>query len=353
MSPQNSAPYTFSPKFAYVPNVADNTISTYSSDPATGKLSAVGTPFPSGVAPQAVAVSLRGYVAFVANAGSTPTMTAGTVSAYAIDAVTGVLSGSGGSLPAGRGPSSLATDRTGRFLYVANAYDDTISAYNVATSGALTANGAPTPVSFNPIGVVVDPTGQNLYALGVDRVAVYELDATSGAITLSQATYPNFIPSPIVLPAIGASQIAIDPSGNFAYIPISTINMIAVYQIDPYAGVLYNLQTITTGRANTSIAIDPTGRFAYAADFMDNTVSAYSVNQTTGALTDIGTPLPVGAGALSVTTDYSGKFVYVVRANKSVLTFAIGSTGALTAVSGGNVATGNSPGPITAVGGAT
>jgi hypothetical protein len=68
-------------------------------------------------------------------------------------------------------------------------------------------------------------------------------------------------------------------------------------------------------------------------------------------LTVIGTPLPVGANALAITTDYSGKFVYVVLTNKSVLTFAIGSTGALTAVAGGSVATGNSPGPITAVGG--
>jgi len=41
----------------------------------------------------------------------------------------------------------------------------------------------------------------------------------------------------------------------------------------------------------------------------------------------------------------------VVLTNKSVLTFAIGSKGALTAVPGGSVATGNSPGPITAVGG--
>jgi len=352
VEPGNSAPYTFSPKFAYVPNVADNTISAYSSDPATGKLSAVGTPFPSGIAPQAVAVSRRGDVAFVASAGTTPMTSAGTVSAYAINATTGALSGSGGSLPTGKGPSSLATDRTGRFLYVANAFDDTISSYRVdITSGALTANGAPTPVSFDPIGVVVDPTGQNLYALGVDRVAVYELDATSGAITLSQATYPNFVPSPILLPATGASQITVDPSGNFAYIPISNAKMVAVFQIDPYAGVLYKPQTFATGRANSSIAIDPTGRFAYTADFTDNTVSAYLVNQTTGVLTLIGTALPVGANALAVTTDFSGKFVYVVLTNKSVLTFAIGSTGALTAVAGGNVATGNGPGPITAVGG--
>jgi 6-phosphogluconolactonase (cycloisomerase 2 family) len=351
VAPTNSNPFTFSPKFAYVPNVADNTISTYSSDPGTGKLSAVGTPFPSGVAPQAVAVSLRGDVAFVASAGSTPMTTAGTVSAYAINATTGALSAGGGSLPTGKGPSSLATDRTGRFLYVANAFDDTISSYSVdVSSGALTANGAPTPVTFNPIGVVVDPTGQDLYALGVDRVAVYELNATSGAITLSQMTYPNFVPSPILLPASGASQITLDPSGNFAYIPIFSAKMVVVYQIDPYAGVLYNLQTITTGRANTSIAIDPSGRFAYTADLTDNTVSAYAVNQTTGALTVIGSALPVGANALAITTDFSGKFVYVVLTNKSVLTFAIGATGGLTAVTGGTVATGNSPGPITAVG---
>jgi 6-phosphogluconolactonase (cycloisomerase 2 family) len=353
VSPTNSAPFTFAPKFAYVPNAGGTTISTYSSDPATGILTAVGSPFTSGVSPQAVAVSPRGDVAFVASAGPTPMTTAGTVSAYAIDATTGALSGSGGALATGLGPASLATDRTGRFLYVANAFDGTISSYSVdPTSGALTtAPGAPTTVGFNPIGVVVDPTGQNLYALGVDRVAVYELDAISGAITLSQVTFPGFPPpSPILLPASGASQIIIDPSGNFAYISNSIAKTIAVYQIDPYAGVLTNPQSIITNRANTSIAIDPSGRFAYTADFTDNTVSAYSVNQTTGALTLIGAALPVGANALAVTTDFSGKFVYVVLTNKTVLTFAIGGTGALTAVAGGSVATGNGPGPITAVG---
>jgi 6-phosphogluconolactonase (cycloisomerase 2 family) len=345
--PGNPAPYTFSPKFAYVPNVGDNTISAYSSDPATGKLTAVGTPFPSGIAPQAVAVPLRGNVAFVANAGSTPMTTAGTVSTYAINPTTGALSGGGSPLPTGKGPSSLATDRTGRFLYVANAYDDTISSYNVATGGSLTVNGAPTPVNFDPIGVVVDPTGHNLYVLGVDQLDVFELDAMTGAITL-----PQNGPSAISIPGTSASQITIDPSGNFAYIAISNLKSIVVYQIDPYIGVFDTQRLIGTGRANTSIAIDPTGRFAYTADLTDNTVSAYAVDQVTGALTVIGAALPVGGNALSVTTDYSGKFVYVVLTNKSVLTFAIGSTGALTAVPGGAVATGNTPGPITAVGGA-
>lgn len=93
------------------------------------------------------------------------------------------------------------------------------------------------------------------------------------------------------------------------------------------------------------------GPLHHTADLTDNTVTAYSVNQTTGGLTVIGSPLPIGANALAITTDFSGKFVYAVLTNKSVLTFAIGSTGALTAVTGGSVATGNSPGPITVVGG--
>jgi 6-phosphogluconolactonase (cycloisomerase 2 family) len=113
-----------------------------------------------------------------------------------------------------------------------------------------------------------------------------------------------------------------------------------------------SLQGINTDRANTSIAIDPTGRYAYTADYTDDTVSAYAIDSVTGNLTLIGSPLPVGADAYSVSVDYSGKFVYAVLANKSVVTFSIGSTGALTAVAGGTVPVGNSAISITPVGAA-
>jgi YVTN family beta-propeller protein len=38
-----------------------------------------------------------------------------------------------------------------------------------------------------------------------------------------------------------------------------------------------------------SIAVDPTGQFAYVANEGSNTVSEYTINPTTGALTPIGT----------------------------------------------------------------
>jgi 6-phosphogluconolactonase (cycloisomerase 2 family) len=355
-SPTNSAPISFRPKFAYVPNVTDNNISMFSSDPQTGKLSVSATAIPVGnAAPQAVAVSARGDLAFIPTAGSSPTTSSGLVDAYSIDATTGVLSGIGTPLSTGKGPSSVATDRTGQYFYVANAYDGTISNFAVdVVSGVMSVNGSATSVGFsNPIGVTVDPTGRSLYALGVSNVESFEINAATGSLTPSQVGYPLFGPSVITLPATGATQITIDPFGNFLYIPIFSAKMIAVYQIDSYSGALSDSlpQQIVTGRANTAIAIDPTGRFAYTADSTDNTITAYSIDPSTGALTPIGSPVPVSANAFSITADYSGKFIYVVLANKSVVSYAVGSTGALTPVAGGVAATGNGPGPISVVGG--
>jgi 6-phosphogluconolactonase len=354
-SPTNSAPISFQPKFAYVPNVTDGTISMFSSDSQTGKLSVVAPAIPVGAAPQTVAVSARGDLAFVPTAGTTPTTTPGSIGAYSIDPTTGLLSGIGTPLPTGKGPASVATDRTGKYVYVANTYDSTISTFAVdVVTGAMSAIGAPTPVGFsNPIGVAVDPTGRNLYALGLSNVQIFEINAATGSPTPSQVGYPLFGLAVVNLSATGATQITIDPFGNFAYIPNFSAKTIAIYQIDSYAGTLSDSlpQQVASNRANTAITIDPTGRFAYTADSTDNTITAYSIDPTTGFLTVIGAPIPVGANAFTITADYSGKFVYVVLANNSVVSYAIGSTGALTPVAGGVAATGNGPGPISAVGG--
>jgi 6-phosphogluconolactonase len=354
-SPTNSAPISFKPKFAYVPNVTDNTISMFSSDPQTGKLSVIAPAIPVGnSAPQTVAVSARGDLAFIATAGPFPTTNPGSIGAYSIDPATGVLSGIGTALPTGKGPASVATDRTGKYFYVANAYDDTISIFAVdVVTGAMSAVGSPTPVGFtNPIGVAVDPTGRSLYALGPSNIEVFEINAATGSLTPSQVGYPLFGISFVTFPVTGATQITIDPFGNFAYIPNFNAKTIAIYQIDPYAGTLMDSppQQLVSGRANTTIAIDPTGRFAYTADSTDNTITAYSIAPSTGFLTLIGAPISVAANAFSITADYSGKFVYVVLANKSVVSYAIGSTGALTPVAGGVATTGNGPGPISTVG---
>jgi 6-phosphogluconolactonase len=352
LTPDVTAPVTFKPRFAYVANTADNTISMFTTDPGTGKLAAIGTPIPSGnAAPQQIAVSLRGDFAYVVTAGAAPTTSTGLITAYSINAATGALSSVGTPVATGKGPAGVATDRTGRFVYVPNTYDGTVSSYLVNASGALSINGAPAPVGIsNLIGVAVDPTGQNLYVLGANDVQVFEINPVSGAVVPSDVAYPAFGPSVAHIPLAEVTQITADPFGNFLYFPSFIGHGIEMCAISSYAGTAVSLQAINTGRANTSIAIDPTGRYAYTADYTDDTISAYAIDSGTGNLTPIGSPLPVGADAYSVSVDYSGKFVYAVLANKLVVTFSIGSTGALTAVAGGSVPVGNSAVSITTVG---
>lgn len=74
---------------------------------------------------------------------------------------------------------------TGKFVYVANATDNTISAYTVnGTTGALTAvTGSPFATLGNPYALTEDASGKHLYVAGNGGIAGYTIDSTSGALT--------------------------------------------------------------------------------------------------------------------------------------------------------------------------
>jgi 6-phosphogluconolactonase (cycloisomerase 2 family) len=85
-----------------------------------------------------------------------------------------------------------------------------------------------------------------------------------------------------------------------------------------------------------SVAIDPTGRFLYTANSGSNDISGFSVDETTGALTPLGGgPVATGHHPISATVDYSGRFLFVVSdTDASVSTYTIDpSSGALAPVS--------------------
>jgi DNA-binding beta-propeller fold protein YncE len=102
-----------------------------------------------------VAVDPTGKFAYVANQGD------GTVSAYTIDPSTGALKTITGSpFTAGSGPHSVAVDPTGKFAYVANSGDGTVSAYSIGFNGALTqltSLGSPFLAGIEPFSVAITP----------------------------------------------------------------------------------------------------------------------------------------------------------------------------------------------------
>src|SRR3990172_1412049 len=119
------------PRFAYVINEGDYTISIYAVDTASGRLRHNG--YALGAHPHYhVTVDPSARFAYVANAGSN------NISVYVINQATGALT-PGTTVAAGIGPYAVVVDPSGRFAYAANAGSNNISVYviNQAT-GALT-----------------------------------------------------------------------------------------------------------------------------------------------------------------------------------------------------------------------
>jgi 6-phosphogluconolactonase (cycloisomerase 2 family) len=168
-------------------------------------------------------------------------------------------------------------------------------------------------------------------------VRSYTINATTGALTLAGGPVPA---------GTSPYSVAIDPSSRFAYVANINSSDVWAYKINQTTGALTKINSYTTGLLSPDwLTVDPTGRFLFVAITCCGNpgagVTAYSINANSGALTLVnGSPfgLPSGMGtASSVTTDPTGRFVYVSGGSQSglngVAAFSVNSsTGVLTLV---------------------
>jgi DNA-binding beta-propeller fold protein YncE len=132
-------------------------LSVYSLDASTGSLTlATGSPFQVRDDPAGVAVDASGKYAYVPNTADA------TISALALDSATGALTPVPGSpFPSGgngttNGPLGIAADTAGKFVYVCNASND-ISAFSInSATGVLTpVGGSPFPDGGNAPSAII------------------------------------------------------------------------------------------------------------------------------------------------------------------------------------------------------
>jgi 6-phosphogluconolactonase (cycloisomerase 2 family) len=162
------------------------------------------------------------------------------------------------TVAAGANPISVTIDPSGRYAYVANATDNTISQYAIDASGALS------PTTVTP--TVATQNGPV-------------------AITVTKGTAP------------------ITYTPKFAYVANAGGNTVSQYTIGAN-GALSAMApaTVAAGAAPVSVTVDPSGRYAYVANGDDNTVSQYTIGAN-GALSAMA-QATVAAGTFpkSVTT---------------------------------------------------
>jgi len=151
----------------------------------------LGAPSSSGgTSPQGIRVTPDGKFVVVANQGTS------TVSVFSLDATTGALTEVPGSpFASGNEPGPVAIDPpvlagttpSGKFVFVGNSGDNTLSAYSIDSAGSLTpVSGTPIPLGTNaqPSSIAVDPAGKFVYvSIASQQVAGFAFDPNTGALT--------------------------------------------------------------------------------------------------------------------------------------------------------------------------
>lgn len=280
-------------KFVYAANQGSNDISVYTINQMTGALQPTGRAA-AGESPISLAVDPSSKFAYVANEGSND------ISMYKINATTGALEPLG-PIPAGVRPTSIATDPSGKFVYAANAElngpaevntsTGNLSMYAIdSTSGVLEALGM-IATGMYPRSVAADPSGKFVYVANCGDfernqgdLAMYSIDGRTGTL-ISMGT---------IVAGSCPLAVGLHPSGKFAF-AVNTgsdggpdIEGVSTYTINAN-GTLTSLGLVGAGYCPSSVAVDPSGEFAYVTNHCDNNISMYAIDATTGVLALIGT----------------------------------------------------------------
>src|ERR1700690_4423049 len=292
------------------------------------------------------------------------------VTAYRIDDKTGSISNLvSAPYVAGNSPSSAVLHPSGKFLFVANAADSTISLFTInASSGSLTevlprtntAGLSPGFMTMDSGGTylfVADPVGDAVESFqigaagGVAPVSSISLGASPGALVLVSSgllfvPLPNFSDIAVlsenagVLQSVGLYPVATgvggvagDPGTKFLYATNPAANTVSGFAIQA-GGALTAVPGLTSGTGTTPLAalVDTTGKFLYVINTGNGTVSQFTIDGTTGALTAfLSASVGVGTDPSFVVEDPDGAFVFVGNVGSSSVTeLTIGSGGSLT-----------------------
>ena len=295
----------------FVANKQDNTISSYTVN-TDGTLTASGSAVTAGTTPVAMAVDSGGKILYVANQGDFADPASGTISVFGIQGTTLSQSGSVSTATpgvlSGTGPVSLAITSNGNYLYVANQFTNTVSAYSV-NSGALTlVPGSPYPVGTTPSAVSLTPDGNLLYVANEGSNNVSAFTACTSA-TLSCVTPDGHLTSAPGSPfgvGLGPVSMAVesDSQGEYLYVADYNSSQVSQFKVATQTGVLTALSTptISTGANPTAVVVRAgsgtllstggTSYYVFTSNATAGTISSFTYDSTTGVLGLIGTGNP-------------------------------------------------------------
>jgi 6-phosphogluconolactonase len=196
---------------------------------------------------------------------------------------------------------AINLDPSNRFAYVADLGLDKVLIYSFdAAKGSLTANAPPfasVQAGAGPRHFAIHPNGRFAYVINELNctVTAFTRDTTRGGLTMTQ-TISTLPVGEKVLSAYSTAELLVHPSGKFLYGSNRGHDSIVVFKIDEKTGRLTYVENVPTqGSTPRGFGIDPTGTFLVAANQRSDSVVVFRIDRQTGRLTPAGHSIEVGA----------------------------------------------------------
>jgi 6-phosphogluconolactonase len=265
------------------------------------------------------------------------------IAIFRLDTAGGKLEPAGKATNVGQDPSFLAFDPAMKFLFAVNETDPG----RVRSFAINQATGALTPINDVP------SAGSITAHLSTDRTGRWLLvanygDTKQGTIASIPIGADGRLGAAVDTREFGlgsmAHQIRTDPGNRFVYVPLKGGPAVAQLVFDPATGRMKpNVPpqvAAAAGAGPRHMDFHPNGRFAYVINELDLTMTAFSYDAKTGLLRELQVlpTLPpaadkVGASGADVHVHQTGRFLYGSnRGHNSIVIYSLGDAGRMTLV---------------------
>ncbi len=305
----------------------------YRLDPSSGALGLIGRATEVGN-PFFLAVDSRQRYLYATNtAEKVEGQPGGGVGAFSIDSKTGGLTFLNQQPARGDLPCHLSIDRTDRHALVANYGSGSVAVLPIQGDGRLgpatdavqhEGSSVNTERQEGPHvhSITLDPASRYAFAadLGIDRVMIYELDASRGKLKRGGQPWAQ------VRAGAGPRHFAFHPNGRYAYVINELDNTFTAFAYDPARGSLTEIQTLSTLPGDfketsycADVQIYPSGRFLYGSNRGHDSIAIFAIEEATGKLTLVGHEPTQGHYPWNLAIDPTNTFLLATNQRSDVV----------------------------------